>query len=139
MKRFATYFLLISAFFIFTLSCQKQPTSFDIVGQWGVTEAIYYHENADPTRLTFSNNYYSQYWTFQINGALIITNHEGTKTEYGDYIYNTNTRNLRYRLPDNIYKDYRDADVTIYSPTEILITTHNYTGDSAIKLKKLKW
>ena len=140
--KFITFFAIIMLS-LGLQSCTKKPTVFDIVGEWGITETTFYWNkdvvNAEPSHSVFTNNYYWQFWDFQINGALIVRDHNRNVEENGDFIYNTSKRKLTYRFYDNIYDAYRDADVTIVSPIEMIVTTHTYASDTVYKMKKLKW
>lgn len=116
----------------------KKPTTFDIVGQWGVYDVTFIFPDMEPTHLEFTNNYYCDYWTFQVNGVLSVKKSTSNKVDYGDYYYNTNIRKLKYIYEG--YSDYIDADVAEVSPTEMIITAHfNSAGTTIYKMKKLAW
>ena len=95
-------------------SCSKMPTTFDIVGQWGVYDVTYIFPDLEPTHLEFTNNHYCEYWTFQVNGILSVKKNSTNKVDYGDYYYNSNSRKLKF-IHDG-YTHYLDADVAEVSP-----------------------
>lgn len=123
---------------LWVTSCTKQPTEFDIAGQWGVYDVTYIYEDSEPTHLEFTNNYYCEYWTFQVNGVLAVKRNLQEHIDYGDYFYNANNRTLKYIYEG--FKNYINADVAIVSPLEMIITAHfNFGGTTIYKMKKLSW
>lgn len=141
MKRFLKI-LLVTIFMGAALSCTKgnknDPTEFDLVGQWGVTTVT--HIFSDGTSDFFGqqgNSYYS-YWTFQINGALVIKTNPSGDMQYGDYVYNANTGNLNY-----IYDGYTrrvNARVLVHNPTTMTVTADlQHAGEIIYTMKKVAW
>ena len=139
MKRaFLVTLLIIVA--VLQLSCTKaKPTRFDIVGKWGATTVTYYDANwkVDSQFEGFPNHYYN-YWTFQINGALIYQPGTSGSPEYGDYVYNVNTKELTYIYEG--YKRYVKAKVIEHSPTTMTLTADlEYAGKIMYTMEKLEW
>lgn len=116
----------------------KKPTTFNIAGQWGVYDVTFIYPDMEPTHLKFTNNFYCDYWTFQVNGILSVVRWKEEHINYGDYYYNANIRKLKYIYEG--YSAYIDADVDEVSPTEMIITAHFNSAETTIyKMKKLAW
>ena len=127
--------------FFIAPSCDNrsdEPTEFDIVGKWGVTTVTYI--NPDGTSNFFgrqSNSFYS-YWTFQINGVLIIKSQPSGDTQYADYVYDVNKKNLNYLYEGQTRRI--NAFVSVYSPTSMTVTADlQEVGKTIYTMEKVAW
>ena len=141
MRTFRRYFVFLAGVLLIW-ACTKsnpQPTKFDIVGKWGALSVTYTWPDKEADYFAPQGNSYYNYWTFQINGALIYESEPDHKKKYGDYVYNENTKKLTY-IYDG-YRYYVNADVIDMSPTEMVITADlgPSVGKTIYRLIKLEW
>ncbi len=138
---------LIAGLYVVFLACvvsscsegnKNEPAEFDIVGQWGVTTVTFV--NADGTSNFFEqqgNSYYS-YWTFQINGALIVKSNPSGDTKYGDYVYDSSKKQLSYLYDGKTRRI--NAHVLVHNPTTMTVTEDlQEVGETIYTMKKVAW
>lgn len=140
MKR--VLYLLISLLALGLISCEKQadePTVFDIYGKWGVTTVTYTYPDKPSVYLEEFKSHYYEYWTFQINGFLIVKL-EGTAgtTKYGDFTYYENKRQVNYRFEGT--RRSITATIVEHSPTSMtFIADYQEVGRIIYTMKKVAW
>lgn len=140
MKRVAG--LLLTFILLCCVSCEKghdnEPEEFDIYGKWGVTDVTYTYPDRASVYMEERDGHYYEYWTFQVNGVLIVKYEPHGDTKYGDFVYYENKKQINYLFEGN--RRSINATIVELSPTKMrFIADLQEVGQNIYTMKKIAW